>query len=74
MHIEAQHIKAKLATHGWAWLAQVHPCDKRRPIHEIKEQFPGVNFSTISTDEDVLWKADERETAEHIKVCMGVLA
>eukprot|EP00892_Ulva_mutabilis_P003495 jgi/Ulvmu1/1517/UM011_0247.1 len=41
----------------------VHPCDARRPISEIKQQFPGVDFSLIESNEDVLWKEGEREEA-----------
>ena len=51
--------------------AQEHPCDKRRSISEIKKQFPGVDFSGIQDDEDVLWKADHRETGPEIKVCFA---
>ena len=51
--------------------AQEHPCDKRRSISEIKKQFPGVDFSGIHDDEDVLWKSDHRETGPEIKVCFA---
>jgi hypothetical protein len=45
-------------------LIQVHPCDKRHNISEIKQQFPGVDFGLIETDEDTMWKKDEREGPE----------
>ncbi|KAK4802142.1 hypothetical protein SAY86_000345 [Trapa natans] len=44
----------------------VHPCDKRRSIGEYQFLFPAVDFSAIETDEDVLWKADVRETKEDL--------
>jgi hypothetical protein len=47
---------------------QVHPCDKRRSITEIKKQFPGVDFTMVADDEDTLWKPDVRESPAEIKV------
>ncbi|GAB4839093.1 hypothetical protein Ancab_028621 [Ancistrocladus abbreviatus] len=44
----------------------VHPCDKRRSITEYKLLFPAFDFSLIESDEDVLWKADVRETNEEV--------
>ena len=32
------------------------PCDSRRPLHLTQEHFPGIDFSRIVTDEDVLWQ------------------
>jgi broad specificity phosphatase PhoE len=40
----------------------VHPCDRRRTLSEYKEAFPAVDWTEISTEEDVLWRADHRET------------
>lgn len=40
----------------------------RRSISEIKHQFPGVDFSLIESDEDVLWKDDEREDHNVMRV------
>lgn len=40
----------------------------RRSISEIKQQFPGVDFSLIESDEDVLWKEDEREQLNAMRV------
>lgn len=37
-----------------------HECDKRRPLSLIKPQFPGVDFSLIKHDEDIVW--DKRHT------------
>ncbi|XP_058080332.1 phosphoglycerate mutase-like protein 1 isoform X2 [Magnolia sinica] len=44
----------------------VHPCDKRRSISEYRPLFPAVDFSLIESDEDILWKADIRETTEEV--------
>ncbi|GJX31865.1 phosphoglycerate mutase-like protein 1 isoform X2 [Tanacetum coccineum] len=46
----------------------VHPCDRRRSISEYECLFPAVDFSlaSIESDEDVLWKADVRETKEEL--------
>lgn len=39
-----------------------HPCDKRRSLHDYRQEFPGIDFSQVKDEEDVLWKADVRET------------
>lgn len=44
----------------------VHPCDKRRHIQEYHCLFPAIDFSLIESDEDVLWKADVRETKAEV--------
>ncbi|XP_062176591.1 LOW QUALITY PROTEIN: phosphoglycerate mutase-like protein 1 [Alnus glutinosa] len=44
----------------------VHPCDRRRNISDYQFLFPAVDFSLIETDEDILWKADIRETKEEV--------
>ncbi|KAM0932197.1 putative histidine phosphatase superfamily, clade-1 [Dioscorea sansibarensis] len=44
----------------------VHPCDKRRNISEYKLLFPGLDFSLIENDEDILWEADKREANEAV--------
>ncbi|KDP44877.1 hypothetical protein JCGZ_01377 [Jatropha curcas] len=44
----------------------VHPCDKRRPISESRSHFPQIDFSLIESDDDILWKADHRETDEEV--------
>lgn len=33
----------------------VHKCDKRRHLSASKAHFPGVDFSLVNTEEDVLW-------------------
>ena len=30
-------------------------CDARRNLQETKQQFPGVDFSLIETEEDTMW-------------------
>ncbi|KAL8152379.1 hypothetical protein V2J09_010139 [Rumex salicifolius] len=44
----------------------VHPCDRRRNIIDYHCLFPAIDFSMIESDEDVLWKADVRETKEEL--------
>ncbi|XP_048134828.1 phosphoglycerate mutase-like protein 1 isoform X2 [Rhodamnia argentea] len=44
----------------------VHPCDKRSSVTDYQFLFPGVDFSLIESDEDILWKADVRETKEEL--------
>ncbi|KAJ9674096.1 hypothetical protein PVL29_023567 [Vitis rotundifolia] len=44
----------------------VHPCDKRRSIHEYRPLFPAIDFSLIESDDDVLWTADVREKDEDV--------
>ncbi|KAJ4963645.1 hypothetical protein NE237_023584 [Protea cynaroides] len=44
----------------------VHPCDKRRSIHEYQALFPAIDFSLIESDDDILWKADIREANEEL--------
>ncbi|KAJ6896123.1 phosphoglycerate mutase-like protein 1 isoform X2 [Populus alba x Populus x berolinensis] len=44
----------------------VHPCDKRHDVSDYQFLFPAVDFSLIETDEDVLWKADVRESTEEL--------
>ncbi|CAL9093236.1 unnamed protein product [Musa textilis] len=44
----------------------VRPCDKRRNISEYRHLFPAIDFSLIENDEDILWKADVRETNEEV--------
>merc|ERR1711915_747532 len=39
----------------------LHPCDKRKNIDEYRPLFPGIDFSLIETNEDLLWKPDARE-------------
>ncbi|KAJ0929200.1 putative histidine phosphatase superfamily, clade-1 [Helianthus annuus] len=46
----------------------VHPCDRRRSVGEYQCLFPAVDFSLIESDEDVLWKANIRETREELAI------
>ncbi|KAK9830223.1 hypothetical protein WJX72_010435 [[Myrmecia] bisecta] len=43
-----------------------HPCDRRQPASHYRKHYPAVDFSLIETEEDVLWKREEREPKEHI--------
>lgn len=52
---------------------QFHPCDKRRSITELSQQFPGADFSLISDDEDKLWTEDIREDPICLEVRRVVL-
>ncbi len=33
-----------------------NPCDRRRSVSEYKSEFPGVDFSLVEEEHDVLWK------------------
>uniref|UniRef100_A0A7N0TVY0 Phosphoglycerate mutase-like protein 1 n=1 Tax=Kalanchoe fedtschenkoi TaxID=63787 RepID=A0A7N0TVY0_KALFE len=44
----------------------VHPCDRRRNISDYHYLFPAIDFSLIESDEDILWKADVRETTQEV--------
>jgi broad specificity phosphatase PhoE len=43
-----------------------HPCDRRRSISDYQYLFPAIDFSQIESDEDILWKANVRETTEEL--------
>eukprot|EP00887_Chlorella_sp_A99_P002998 scaffold9.g2998.t1 len=43
-------------------------CDKRRPLGESREAFPGVDFSLIESDEDVLWREGMVEGESNVVV------
>mmetsp|Transcript_14541 Transcript_14541/g.27944 ORF Transcript_14541/g.27944 Transcript_14541/m.27944 type:complete len:306 (-) Transcript_14541:341-1258(-) len=45
----------------------VHPCDKRRDLAYYKRNFPAVDFSLVDSEQDELWRADERETRPEIQ-------
>ncbi|KAH9087677.1 hypothetical protein LEN26_019901 [Aphanomyces euteiches] len=45
----------------------VHTCDKRRPTSLLARDFMFVNWSRISSEQDVLWRADHRETSAEIE-------
>jgi hypothetical protein len=38
------------------------PCDKRRPLSESRAAFPGVDFSLIEHEEDVMWETQHVES------------
>ncbi|KAL9263172.1 Phosphoglycerate mutase-like protein [Drosera capensis] len=44
----------------------VHPCDQRRSMSEYQYLFPAIDFSQIESDEDILWKANVRETKAEV--------
>ena len=44
----------------------VHYCDRRRPLAEIKKQFPNVDISRVADEEDTLWHDEIRETKLHL--------
>ncbi|CAH0494130.1 unnamed protein product [Peronospora farinosa] len=44
-----------------------HTCNKRRPLSELKQQFPDVDFSSMKDEEDQLWSKTHRETTEEIQ-------
>ncbi|ESQ43700.1 hypothetical protein EUTSA_v10014382mg [Eutrema salsugineum] len=43
-----------------------HPCDRRRSVTEYKALFPAIDFSTIESDKDVLWKPSPRESLKEV--------
>ncbi|GMF27334.1 unnamed protein product [Phytophthora lilii] len=44
-----------------------HTCNKRRPLSELKQKFPDVDFSRMKDEEDQLWSTTHRETTEEIQ-------
>eukprot|EP00532_Pseudo-nitzschia_australis_P012086 CAMPEP_0168213182 /NCGR_PEP_ID=MMETSP0140_2-20121125/4664_1 /TAXON_ID=44445 /ORGANISM="Pseudo-nitzschia australis, Strain 10249 10 AB" /LENGTH=277 /DNA_ID=CAMNT_0008140027 /DNA_START=25 /DNA_END=858 /DNA_ORIENTATION=+ len=40
----------------------IHVCDKRRPTSEQASEFPMVDFSLMTEEEDVIFESDRRET------------
>ncbi|KAL4284767.1 hypothetical protein GQ457_16G016210 [Hibiscus cannabinus] len=43
-----------------------YECDKRRSTSQYRSRFPAVDFSLIENEEDILWKANEREPHEDV--------
>ncbi|XP_022768526.1 phosphoglycerate mutase-like protein isoform X3 [Durio zibethinus] len=43
-----------------------YECDRRGTISQYRSRFPEVDFSLIENEDDILWKADERETHEEV--------
>lgn len=47
--------------------AGYHPCDRRRPISELRESYPHVDFTIIQHDKDPLYFSQAgRESAENV--------
>ncbi|XP_026435609.1 phosphoglycerate mutase-like protein 1 [Papaver somniferum] len=46
----------------------VYYCNRRRATSEYRTIFPAIDFSLIENEEDVLWKADARESYESLAV------
>ncbi|KAK2659992.1 hypothetical protein Ddye_006525 [Dipteronia dyeriana] len=44
----------------------VHPCDKRGSISKYQSNFPVIDFNLAKSEDDILWKADTRETLEEV--------
>lgn len=44
-----------------------HTCNKRRPLSELKERFPDVDFSRMTDEQDQLWSPTHKETKEEIQ-------
>lgn len=44
-----------------------HPCDRRRTICKLQDQYPAVDFSEIVHDVDVHYKPTQRETEEEVR-------
>ncbi|XP_057976945.1 phosphoglycerate mutase-like protein 1 isoform X2 [Malania oleifera] len=55
-------IAVELCREEWGF----YPCDKRRNITDYQLLFPAIDFSLIENDEDILWKADVKETGEEV--------
>ncbi|KAK8696529.1 hypothetical protein V6N13_001663 [Hibiscus sabdariffa] len=43
-----------------------YECDKRGSTSQYRSRFPAVDFSLIENEEDILWKANEREPHEDV--------
>ena len=44
----------------------VHVCDKRRSITNARMEFPFVDYTAITSDEDILFRDDKRESKAHV--------
>lgn len=49
-----------------------HPCDRRHPTSYLMEQFPGVDFSLLESENDTLWEPTERESREALRTRIWV--
>ena len=45
-----------------------HPCDQRRAVSIVSQEFPHVDFSTVGTDEDTWHNPDKRETVREVSI------
>lgn len=43
------------------------PCDRRKPLELKRKEFPHIDFSSITSDEDSLWSPTHRETDDEIE-------
>ena len=50
-----------------------NPCDRRRSVSEYKSEFPGVDFSLVEEEHDVLWKPgrENREPEPELRARAG---
>ncbi|XP_044475630.1 phosphoglycerate mutase-like protein 1 [Mangifera indica] len=44
----------------------LEPCNRRRSINEYQTLFPTIDFQLIESEDDILWKADVRESYEEV--------
>lgn len=52
-----------VAHEGCHEIAGVHICDRRRPLNDLRTDFPCVDYDTANiSEEDPLWKEDVRES------------
>lgn len=42
-----------------------HTCDGRRPLSEIKADFPFVDFAEVAEEHDAMWNTKEDQPTEH---------
>ena len=51
-----------------------HPCDKRRPRAELSADFPGVDFSSLTAEEDDTWTVEREPWAALVARASAFLA
>ncbi|XP_031279224.1 phosphoglycerate mutase-like protein 1 [Pistacia vera] len=44
----------------------LEPCNRRRSISEYQNLFPAIDFQLIESEDDILWKAEVRESYEEV--------
>ncbi|OWZ31903.1 phosphoglycerate mutase [Cryptococcus neoformans] len=52
----------------WREVYGGHTCDKRSPKSVLQKKFPNFKIEEGLTEEDELWKADDRETDAHMQM------